>query len=378
MARFLTNSACSRQSFRPTPSRAARPFHARLPGYAPTPLRLLDSLASELGVGELRLKDESDRLGLPAFKFLGASWATVLILERALGEELRGLDLDALRARLEPLRPARLVAATDGNHGRAVARMASLLGLGAKVFVPVGTDAPRSAAIEGEGAEVVEAGASYERTLEYAVEAATEPRSFLVQDVSWEGFEEVPTWIVEGYATMFWELEEQTAAARLEPPDVVFVPIGAGTLASAVINHFRREGAPPVHIVAVEPASAACAMAAFEHGGVIEIECSHASTMVGLNCGRIATTAWPLLERGLDATVAIDDDVCGEALRLLAKHDVPVGECGASGLGALLALLRDDEAAALRDRLGLGGDARILLLATEGVTNPESYARWTS
>jgi len=377
VTRFLLNPERSTASG-PEPSRAALDFHRRLPGYAPTPLRRLPALAEELGVAEIRLKDESQRLGLPAFKILGASWAALRILEQALGEDLSTLELDALRERLHPLRPATFVAATDGNHGRAVAHMAALLGFDARIFVPVGTDRPRIEAIAGEGAEVVEVGNSYERTLEHATAAAAGPQCFLVQDVSWPGFEEVPAWVVEGYATMFWEALEQEAEPQLAPSDLVLVPIGCGMLASAVIAHFRRPGAPPTRIVGVEPESAACAMAALEVGGVVEIECLHTSKMAGLNCGRIATSAWPLLRTGLDAAVAIDEERCGQAVRLLAQHDVAAGECGAAGLGALLALLRDEGADELRRVLSLDSSARILLLSTEGVTHPAGYEEWFS
>ena len=179
----------------PAPTAGARAFHAGLPGYAPTPLTEVPAIASELGVGRVFVKDESARMGLAAFKVLGASWAVHQVLSRrpAAG-------------------PVTLVAATDGNHGRALAWMARLLGQRAHVFVPSGVHPTAVAAIAAEGAQVTEITGSYDDAIRLAAKAASEPEAELVQDAGWPGYEQVPGWIVDGYSTLFAEVDEQLAA----------------------------------------------------------------------------------------------------------------------------------------------------------------------
>ena len=224
-----------------------RAYHASLPGYAPTPLAEVPALAAELGVGRVFVKDESARLGLPAFKVLGASWAVRQVLAgpgpdgAAPATPPPGLaGLRALAARWPGLV---LVTATDGNHGRAVARMARLCGAPARVFVPAVTGPATRAAIAGEGAEVVEVAGSYDEAVAAARQWA-EDRSAaaLVQDTAWPGYEQVPGWIVEGYSTLFGELDAQLAAAGAGATALVAVPVGVGSLAQAAVAHYRDPG----------------------------------------------------------------------------------------------------------------------------------------
>src|SRR5215210_6361892 len=193
----------------PYPDRAPLRFHRRLPGYEETPLVDAPKLAGALGVGKVFVKDESSRLGLLAFKVLGASWAVYRALEERLGDE--GFEdweeIEDLKARLGPLRPLSLVAATDGNHGRAVARVARLLGLGARIFVPGDMAAPRREAIADEGAEVIVVDGTYDAAVERSAEEAGE-RGLLISDMSWPGYERIPSWVIEGYSTMLWEIDD--------------------------------------------------------------------------------------------------------------------------------------------------------------------------
>lgn len=189
-----------------------RAFHRTLPGYAPTPLTPLPPVADALGVRAVFLKDESSRLGLPAFKVLGASYAIARALSARLGE-VHALPLHRLRERLGGSGP-RLVAATDGNHGRAVAHIAALLGLPATIYVPDGLSSAATAAIVSEGAELVQLELPYDDVVEHAAQRA-EGEAMLIQDTSWEGYELVPRWIVAGYATLVQEVDEQLAAAGL-------------------------------------------------------------------------------------------------------------------------------------------------------------------
>lgn len=347
--------------------------HRRLPGYGPTPLIQLPTLARRLGLGGLSLKDESQRLGLPAYKVLGASWATIRLLEER-HPELRGWgDIADLRQRLAGLPRLRLVSATDGNHGRGVARVARWLGFEAEIYVPAGTKGPRIAAIASEGARVIEVPGTYDDTVARAARVEG-GEVLLVQDHGWPGYERVPALVAEGYATIFQEIDEQLMANREPAPDVVLVQIGVGTLASAVVHHYRRRGLEPrPRLVGVEPVGAACALRSIEAGAPVLLEAgADASIMAGLNCGAPSSAAWPAMRDGMDAFVAVEDEQAREAMRLLAADGVISGESGAAGLAGLLEVCEGTNREAARRLLGLDG-ARVLLLSTEGATDPAGW-----
>ncbi|HEY6279715.1 MAG TPA: pyridoxal-phosphate dependent enzyme, partial [Streptosporangiaceae bacterium] len=247
----------------PPPARSPAAFHALLPDYSPTPLIDVPSLAAGLGVGRVLVKDESSRLGLPAFKALGASWAVHQLLATGAGDGPPGPhDLAGLR-RLAAARPGLvLVTATDGNHGRAVARMARLTGAAARVFVPAFVTGHAAGAIAAEGAEVVTVPGSYDEAVAAAARwVPSRPGAVLVQDTAWPGYEQVPGWIVEGYSTLFAELDEQLTRAGAGPPALVVVPVGVGSLAQAAVAHYRGHGrGAGTALLAVEPDTAACTL----------------------------------------------------------------------------------------------------------------------
>jgi diaminopropionate ammonia-lyase len=322
-------------------SRDVRDFHAGLPGYAPTPLREVPPLAAELGVRRVFVKDESARLGLPAFKALGASWAVHRLLAEQPGTR-------------------RLVTATDGNHGRAVARFAAQHGRSALVFVPSGVHPAAVAAIAAEGAEVTEVSGSYDEAVRAAASAAEAPGAVLVQDTAWPGYGRIPGWIVEGYSTLFAEIDEQLA----EPPDLVVVPAGVGSLAQAAVTHFRGKPASTA-LLTVEPDTAACVLASLRQGDVVTVP-TGTTTMAGLNCGTPSGLAWPYLRDGLDAAVAVSDEDSARATGDLAALGIAAGPCGAAALAGARAALRDDER-----RAALGPAGVVALLSTEGAAaNP--------
>ncbi|MFB3819560.1 MAG: diaminopropionate ammonia-lyase [Candidatus Methylomirabilales bacterium] len=376
MARLLLNPHRDPGFRTAAPGREPLDLHRRLPGYAPTPLGSAPGLAARCGIRKVLVKDESSRLGLPAFKVLGAWWATYRALAGRLGRSPEPWSTVAeLRDRLQPALPAALAAATDGNHGRAVARVARVLGIGARIFVPRGTAAPRIQGIAAEGAQVTEVDGTYDATVERAA-AEQGSGALLIQDQWLPGYGEVPAWISDGYATLFWEAEEQLAARGEPAPDLVLVQIGVGALAGAAVRHFRREELvrPPL-LVGVEPTRAACALASLEAGRLVTLPVgADASIMAGLNCGTPSAAAWPLLRAGLDAVIAVEDEPARDAMRLLAADGIPSGESGAAGAAGLLELLAGTGAVA-RERLGIGGEARALLLSTEGATDPEAYRR---
>jgi len=361
----------------PAPNRAPLRFHRRLPGYEETPLVDAPGLAGALGVGKVFVKDESGRLGLPAFKVLGASWAVYKTLEERLGGFGDWREIGDLREMLEPLRPLSLVAATDGNHGRALARVARLLGLGARIFVPEDMVAARREAIAGEGAEVVVVRGTYDDAVERSAEEAGE-RGLVISDMSWPGYERIPSWVIEGYSTMLWEIDDALERRGEEGPDLVAVQVGVGAFAAAVTRHFRRpETSPRPKLVSVEPAGADCLLESVEAGRIVSVPGPHESIMSGLNCGRVSLVAWPTVSRGIDLLVAVDDGPAQEAMRLAAESGVVSGETGAAGLGGLLALLRDEGSTGeeVRRVLGVDGETRVLLFNCEGATDPDAYRR---
>ena len=352
------------QTTRPVPSRdspSARAFHRRLPGYESRPLRAAPAIAARHGTGELWIKDESARFGLPAFKILGASWAAYRLLVDRLGTEPQWRELDELRRAFAPLGRLRFVAATDGNHGRAVARFAAWLCYDATILVPRGTAAARISGIESEGARVKIVDGTYDDAVARSATLASDD-SLVVSDTSWPGYTTVPERVIEGYATIAEEADEQLAGA---PPDVVVVQSGVGALAAALVDHYAATST----IVVVEPTAAACGLAAARAGHPVAVPGPHDSIMAGLNCGTVSIVAWPRLESGVDAFVAIDDAAAEAAMRELAAIGIVAGETGAAGLAGLAAL-----ATAPHSPVDLAG-ARVLVLCTEGATDPEAYGR---
>ena len=369
--RVLSNPLASTGQDLDPAGRAPLCFHRRLPGYAVTPLVDAPGLAGQLGVGKAWVKDESWRLGLPAFKILGASWAVYRALELRSGGIGQWGDIEGLRERIAPLLPLTLAAATDGNHGRAVARMAKLLGLGARIFVPAAMAPARIEAIESEGAEVVVVRGTYDEAVARSAEEASE-RCLVISDTSWQGYEEVPRWVIEGYSTILWEVDDEFARRGEEGPTLVVVQIGVGAFAAAVARHFRSSGVSPrPKILGVEPVGAACALASAEVGGLVHLPGPHDSIMAGLNCGSPSVVAWPAVSKGVDLFVEIEDHWAREAMRMLAGAGVVSGETGAAGLAGLLAVAREGD----RGALGLTGEARVLVFNCEGATDPGAYRR---
>ncbi|GAA1534596.1 hypothetical protein GCM10009827_060940 [Dactylosporangium maewongense] len=315
-------------------------FHRRLPGYAPTPLTELPELAAAAGVARLYAKDESTRLGLPAFKALGASWA----IHRA------------LRAR-RGAGQATIVTATDGNHGRAVARFARQFGHRAAVYVPDGVHPAAVRAIRDEGADVTHVPGDYDTAVAAAAASSgggdggvgrvggVGGDRLLVQDMAWDGYEDVPGWIVDGYSTLFAELPVR--------PDLVVVPAGVGSLLQAALTHYRSRTAPPgTAVVSVEPDSAACVLASVAAGHPVTVA-TGTTSMAGLNCGTVSSLAWPYIRGGLDACTTVTDAQAAAAMRDLSAHGVDAGPCGAAPLAALRSLRA-------------APDSTVVLLVTEG------------
>ena len=318
-------------------------FHRGFAGYAPTPLVEVPQIADRLGVAHAYVKHEASRLGLPAFKVLGASYA----IHRALDES--------------PSDVSTLVTATDGNHGHAVARMAKRSGLSARVFVPKGVDPVVVAAIRDEGADVEVLDAAYDETVATAASAAESPERLLIQDTAWPGYERVPGWIVEGYETLLEEIDAQLGSDGVPGPDLVAVPVGVGSLAQAVVRHYRSGGRSP-SVLSVEPDAAPCTVESLGAGAPVTVE-TGSTSMAGLNCGTLSSLAWPVLRDGLDAAIAIGDDETAVAIDELAAAGVAAGPSGAASLAGTTAALGTS---ARRDDLEIDASSTVVLLVTEG------------
>ncbi len=364
-ARVITNPRVDREAVAP-PRFTSAGFHASIPGFVPTPLREAESVAAALGVRSVHVKDESTRLGMPAFKILGASWATYKAIMKHLGlpEHKKPTLAKLKRVVAESGRPLELVAATDGNHGRAVARMARMLGLPCTIFVPQGTVKSRMKAIARNGAEVVMVDGNYD--LAIAESAATADENHVViSDTSWEGYTECPGWVIDGYQTMLKEVLDQIGSGMMPEPSVVAVQMGVGAFSCAVAQTFA--GRPARLLVGVEPVVADCLTASVEAGGELTvIDDTPYTSMAGLNCGTPSVLAWPTNRATYGAFCTVEDADAEAATRLLHEDWIDAGESGAAGLAGLMRWGQE---------LGLRPDDDVLVFVTEGVTDPVNFAR---
>ncbi|KAF2640240.1 tryptophan synthase beta subunit-like PLP-dependent enzyme [Massarina eburnea CBS 473.64] len=352
---YFNPSASSWKSDGSCVNPAVEPFHRKLPDYNTTPLVPLPDLAKELGLGHVLLKDESNRFGLPAFKILGASWAVYkavaseceLPLTCALG------DLGASARE----RGVRLISSTEGNWGRAVARMAKHLEIASVIFVPEFMDRATQDRISREGAKLVVVNGDYDKSIEVARMEAEKENSLLVMDVSWEGYEEIPQWVVEGYSTMLAETEQQVHELKAGLVTHAIASVGVGSWAQAVALHYKSESRSAC-VIAVEPDTAACLQTSLRAGKIVPIETRH-TIMNGMNCGTVSYTAWKVLKDGVDACVEVTDVEAHQDLQYLHVKGVKNGPCGAAPLSALRRLTREG-------KLGLGKESIVVLFSTEG------------
>jgi diaminopropionate ammonia-lyase len=337
-----------------------------MPGYAPTELAAAPGTAAALGLGALEVKLEVERFGLPSFKVLGASWATCRALSAHAGLTDPAPSFEELRAVAEGLNGVTLVAATDGNHGRAVAHMARLLGLRATIFVPADMAPARIDALRSEDAEVEIVDGDYDDAVAASAALANEDR-LVISDTSWPGYRDVPAWVADGYGTIFAELGEQLG----RDVELVAVQIGVGALASAVV---RALSTPERFVLGVEPADADCALRAVRDGPDARAPGPHRSVMVGLNCGSVSPLALPEMQAGIDAFCAVADEAVETAVRVLLADGLTCGETGAAGVAGLVAL-RQSWGEESWTRLGLSAAPRVLAICTEAPTDPQSFSR---
>lgn len=367
-----------------TEVKKARTFHESFPQYTTTPLAKLDSMASYLGLQEVYVKDESYRFGLNAFKVLGGSFAMARYIAKQTGKDVSELPYNVLTS--EELRnefgQATFFTATDGNHGRGVAWAANKLGQKAVVFMPKGSTETRLKNIQKENAIATIEEVNYDECVRMAAAAAAKtPNGVVVQDTAWDGYEEIPAWIMQGYGTMAMEADEQLTAYGCDRPTHVFVQAGVGSLAGAVQGYFaNRFPENPPKVVVVEADVAACLYKGAKTGdGSIQIVDGDMQTiMAGLACGEPNTISWDILRNHVDTFVSAPDWAAAKGMRMLSapiKGDPQVvsGESGAAPFGVLACIMLMDEYKELREHLGLDENSRVLLFSTEGDTDPERY-----
>ncbi len=384
-ARTIATSAAVETNFPRGIFEQTRSFHRQIPGYQISPLRNLSNLASMIGVGGIWVKDESVRLSLNSFKVLGGSFAIYSFIKNQLGLEGKDLSFgqlisDETRAKLGDLTFA---TATDGNHGRGVAWAADKLNCRAVIYVHKDTSQARIDAIAGYGADVRVVDGTYDDAVRQASVDAEENGWQVISDTSWEGYEDVPKWVMQGYTTMLSEAQEQLAGQGMVKPTHVFVQGGVGALAAATVGFYSaRFGQDRPTTVVVEPATAECLLesARIGDGKPHAVEGDLQTIMAGLACGEPSPIAWGVLWDCVDAFLASPDYVAAKGMRVYATPlsgdpFIVSGESGAVTLGALMFVAEYPQFAALKDYLGLGPDSQVLLINSEGNTDPDEFRR---
>jgi len=360
-----------------------REFHKSFPQYAVTPLVSLQNLASELGVGGIYIKDESYRFGLNSFKALGCTYAIAAYIAQRLGISVWELDYKTLPEAAAKLGEFTFFAATDGNHGRAVAWAARELGQKAVIYMNKGCPQVRLDHIKREGATASISDLNYDDTIRYVTKLAREtPNSEIVQDTAWEGYEDIPGWIMQGYAVMVLEAYEQLQAKNQQPTHLI-IQAGVGAFAGsaqALISNLYGDNDPISFVV--EPGVANCYhKSAVKGDGTPESVGGDMKTiMAGLACGEPSHISWDIMKNKSDYFVTIEDKHAAKAMRVLAAPltgDTRIisGESGASGMGFLLPLLKNENLAELREKAGINKDSKFLLFSTEGDTDPHNYKK---
>ena len=359
---------------------AALRFHKSLPAYLPTPLVSLRGLSEKAGVQAVYVKDESFRFGLNAFKGLGGSYCMFRILCERFGLDPSRTDYSAFQE--EHIRKEcsgiTFVTATDGNHGKGVSWAAGMFGCKARVFMPKGTVEARRRAIEDAGSAVATITEwNYDRTVQYAASLAKQNGWILIQDTAWEGYEQYPTWIIHGYLTLAAEVLEQTEGRM---PTHIFLQAGVGSMAGGIEAFFInrcKKNPPLISIVEADAADCIYRSVLAGDGRAHSLEGDSETIMAGLNCGTPCRTVWPVLRDCSAFFCSCRDAVTEQGMRAFANPiaddpSVVSGESGAVTYGLLLSILQSDD---LRALFKINQDSVILLISTEGNTDPEGYNR---
>ena len=371
--------AADLKDFSVAEAKKAHDFHAGFAQYSQTPLTSLPGLAKALGVESIQVKDESYRFGLNSFKVLGGSYALGRYIAKTLGENIENLPAnrilsDEVREKLGQLT---FVTATDGNHGRGVAWTANQLGQKSVVYMPKGSAQERLDNIRAEGADASITDMNYDDAVRLADKHAREYGWVMVQDTAWEGYTDIPLWIMQGYTTMGYEMMSQLE----ERPTHLFLQAGVGSMAGAMAGFFAGlYGENRPKIIIVEPNRADCLFrtAKANDGTLHSVTGDMNTIMAGLACGEPCSIGWKVLESVADGFLSVPESVAADGMRILAspcRGDSPIvsGESGAAAFGAAANILLDQELADMKQQLGLDAHSRLLFISTEGDTDRENY-----
>ena len=375
----------ARELFPVSIARKARLFHRQIPGYKMTPLRALPNLADMLGVGGIYIKDEAQRLELNSFKVMGGSFAVYRYIQKRLNMEDKELTYEYLTSKecRDLLGEITFCSATDGNHGRGLAWAAQKIGHKCQIYVHSETSQARIEAIRSYGAVITIVEGNYDDAVRQAAEDAAKNGWEVISDTSWDGYTEIPTWIMQGYTSLLLECQEQFAGMGLQKPTHVFVQAGVGALAAAVVGFYTAlfPEEPPTFII-VEPNKAPCIYESIKAGDgkCHSVKGDLDTIMAGLACGDPSPIAFEILSKNADAFLSIPDYIAARGMRVLS---CPVtgdpfmisGESGAAPLGALYSLMTESGAEELRTRLGLNKYSRVFMINSEGNTDPKHFRR---
>lgn len=369
--------SCSDYSFLNTNDMLA--FHQSIPDYHPTPLDKLPELATRLRIGQIFVKNESFRFGIKAFKALGASYAIFRFLKREYTAQYGdGLKIARLRdiENIIKVKNYTFSAATDGNHGKAVAWTARRLKQKAVIFMPHDSAKARIESIICEGAEVVLVKGSFDDCVQQCAQESQKKGWQVISDTAYQDYYLIPQFILLGYTTLFKEMEN--TINKLDSPDVdfVFLQAGVGGFAAAATSYYvKRYKQKRPKLVCVEPLESDCFFESIccGKGNPVATRGNLCSIMAGLNCGIPSPVAWPVVKDGVHFFLSISDSYAQQAMRLYAREKIVSGESGAAGLAGLLALCSDKKIKAVRHKIKLGIESRVLLINTEGDTDPTSY-----
>lgn len=360
-------------------------FHQSFPEYAETPLVDLKNLAQKLGVGSIYVKDESYRFGLNAFKVLGGSYCIANYIAQKTGTSMEELTYSKLISdeMKEKTKDLTFITATDGNHGRGIAWTANKLGYQSIVYMPKGSVEERLENIKAFATEAKITEYNYDATVRQAKKDAQDHHWILVQDTSWEGYEEIPSWIMQGYLTMGYEIISQIEREQLQPPTHIFLQAGVGSMAAAMAAFFAnvyQEKKPIITIVEPDQADCFYQTADADDGKLHIVEGDMKTMMAGLACGEPCTIAWDILHDYAEHYISMPDDPVRRAMRVLGNpiaDDSPIvsGESGASGMGFVIEVLQNPEYEWMKKKLQVTSESRILCISTEGDTDTRNYKR---
>ncbi|AKG73123.1 diaminopropionate ammonia-lyase [Salinicoccus halodurans] len=360
-------------------------FHSSMPQYDETPFIELKNLSEMLGIAKIYLKDESKRFGLNAFKGLGVSYAMAKYFAGELDVDLKDFTFEKLLEKVSDLPAATFSTATDGNHGIGVAWAAEIFKQNSKVYMPKGTAKSRLDAVLKYGAEGTITDLNYDETVEFVRELSQENGWIHLQDTAWEGYTEFPMYIMQGYTTIIEEIERQLKNSSLGEVSHVILQAGVGSFAGAMAAALYNltNGKPP-RIIVVEPGKANCLYqsAGSEEGMPVRVHGELDSMMAGLSCGEPSPVGWEILKSITDCFVSCDDAISAKGMRVLGSpaggdEKVVSGESGSVPLGFLYEVMTNEEYDGLKEQLGLDAASEVLMINTEGDTDPENYRKVT-